>query len=76
MVYEYGENMVREKTRGWPKTTYLQLIQTQLKEKQIQTLDDAMIEAKDRERRRANDYDLWIEVSSRMVIMADWLMLN
>ena len=36
------------KPRGRPKTTYLQL-----KEKHFQTLEDAMIEAKDRERWRA-----------------------
>ena len=42
-----------EKTRGRPKTTYLQVIKTQLKEKHFQTLEDAMMEAKDRERWRA-----------------------
>ena len=34
--------------RGRPKTTYLQVTQTQLKEKHIQTLEDAVIEAKDK----------------------------
>ena len=37
-----------EKTRGRPKTTYLQVIKTQLKERHFQTLEDTMIEAKDR----------------------------
>ena len=35
--------------RGRPKTTYLQVVKTQLKEKHFQTLEDAMMEAKDRE---------------------------
>ena len=33
--------------RERPKTTYLQVIQTQLKRKHFQTLEDAMIEARD-----------------------------
>ena len=32
-----------KKTRGRPKTKYIQVIQTQLNEKHIQTLEDAMI---------------------------------
>ena len=39
--------------RGRPKTTYLQVIKAQLKEKHFQTLADAMMEAKYRERWRA-----------------------
>ena len=42
-----------KKPRGRPKTTYLQVIKTQLKERDIQTLEDAMIEAKDRVKWRA-----------------------
>ena len=34
-------------------TTYLQVIKTQLNEKHFQTLEDAMMEAKDREKWRA-----------------------
>ena len=41
------------KPRGRPKTTYLQVIKTQLKEKHFQTLEDAMMEAKDGEKWRA-----------------------
>ena len=37
-----------KKPRGRPKITYLQVIKTQLKEKHFQTLEDAMMEAKDR----------------------------
>ena len=44
---------VKKTTRGRPETISLQAIQTQLKEKHIQILEDAMIEAKDRERWRA-----------------------
>ena len=40
-------------TRGRPKTTYLQVIKTQFKENHFQTLEDAMMKAKDRERSRA-----------------------
>ena len=47
--YKYSRKN-RVVPRGRPKTTYLQVIQTQLKEKHVQTLEDAMIEAKDRER--------------------------
>ena len=43
----------RKKPRGRPKTTYLRVIKTQLKEKHFQTLEDAMMEAKDREKWRA-----------------------
>ena len=39
--------------RGKQNTTYLQAIQTQLKEKLIQTLEDAMIKAKYRTKWRA-----------------------
>ena len=42
-----------KKPRGRPQTTYLQEIKTQLKEKHFQTLEDAMMEAKDREKWRA-----------------------
>ena len=35
-----------DKPRGRPKTTYLQVTKTQLKEKHFQTLEDAMMEAK------------------------------
>ena len=42
-----------EKTKRKTKTTYLQVIKTQLKEKHFQTLEDAMMEAKDREKWRA-----------------------
>ena len=43
-----------KKPRGRQKTTYLQVIKTQLKEKHFQTLEDAMMEAiKDREKWRA-----------------------
>ena len=41
-----------KKPRGRPKTTYLQVIKTQLKERH-KTLEDAMIEAKDRVKWRA-----------------------
>ena len=41
------------KPRGRPNTTYLQVIKTQFKEKHFQTLEDAMMEAKDREKWRA-----------------------
>ena len=42
-----------KKPRGRPKTTYLQVIKTQLKEKHFQTLEDPMKEAKDKEKWRA-----------------------
>ena len=41
------------KPRGRRRTTYIHVIQTQLKEKHIQTLEDAMIEAKYRKWWRA-----------------------
>ena len=41
-----------KKPRGRSKTTFLQVTQTQWKEKHIETLEDAMIEAKDREKWR------------------------
>ena len=43
----------KKKTKKDNKKTYLQVIHTQLKEKHIQTLEDALIEAKDREKCRA-----------------------
>ena len=43
----------KKKPRERPKTTYLHVIKTQLKEKHFQTLEDAMMEAKDRERWQA-----------------------
>ena len=39
-----------KKPRGRPRTTYLQVIKTQLKEKHFQTLEDTMMEAKDRDK--------------------------
>ena len=45
--------MYENKQEQDQKVTYLQVIQTQIKEKHIQTLEDVMIEAKDRERWRA-----------------------
>ena len=42
-----------KKPRGRPKTTYLHVIQTQVREKHIQALEEAMKEAKDGERWRA-----------------------
>ena len=52
MVYEYiisHNNQLFKRMgrpRGRSKTTYLQVIKTQLKEKHFQTLEDAMMEAK------------------------------
>ena len=42
-----------KKPRGRRKTTYLQVIKTQLKEKHFHTLEEAMMEARDREKWRA-----------------------
>ena len=38
----------KTKTRGRPNTTYLQVIKTQLKEKHFQTLEEAMMEVRQR----------------------------
>ena len=45
------------KRRERPKTTYLQVTQTQLKDKHIQTIEDAMIEAQYRDQWRVINQD-------------------
>jgi len=43
---------LQKNPQGRPKTTYIKVIETQLKKKNIQTIEDGMIEARDRERWR------------------------
>ena len=74
-LLEYSDGQVNKQTRGIPKTTYLQVIQTQLKDKHIQTLEDAMIEAKDREKWRGIVQDpssTTVSEQRYMVVVVDY----